>query len=281
MKLTFSTPCGFGDGVFGASFGFAGAMDPAANLHRTFPRDLEGVLLTGSIADLPAAVPAAHYRAGVVLLGNCGGEDAFVRALQEKAQCPLAGGSAAIDPVTGEKALILGRGEAAVFLITDSRFAITVESRNIHETILEECRITMESPRVIASVNGKEPVAWFTEQRRAHGIAETDFEHMTLSDTLGVNAHLSVVDGKLCSGRDLEQTMLLRLVEEENVLPRMQAFYDDPTALVCGCAGLKGILPGPIASPGTGLFLFGEVCTVQDQSRFGNLMLSKLCVKEG
>lgn len=281
MKLTFSTPCGFGDGVFGASFGFAGAMDPAAHLQRTFSRDLEGVLLTGSFHEILASVPAAHYRAGVVLLGNYGGEDAFIRALQEKARCPLTGGSAAIDPATGEKALILSRGEAAVYLITDRRFAVTVESRNIHETILEECRITMESPRVIAAVNDEEPVAWFTEKRRAHGIAERDFEHMTLSDTLGVNAHLSVVDGKLCSGRDLEETMLLRMVEEKDVLPRMQAFYDDPTALVCGCAGLKGILPGPIVSPGTGLFLFGEVCTVHEQSRFGNLMLSKLCVKEG
>ena len=65
-------------------------------------------------------------------------------------------------------------------------------------------------------------------------------------------------------------------VTPEAVLPRMQAFYDDPDALIFGCAGLKGILPAELHSPGLGLFLFGEVCTVNDQAEFGNLMLSKL-----
>ena len=68
----------------------------------------------------------------------------------------------------------------------------------------------------------------------------------------------------------------LRLAKPDTVLPRMQAFYDDPDALIFGCAGLKGILPAELHSPGLGLFLFGEVCTVNGQAEFGNLMLSKL-----
>ena len=280
MKLSFSTPCGISESVLGVSFGFADAMEPTACTLRSFPFDLEGLLLTGSFDEILAAVPADDFRAGVVLLGNCGGEDAFVRALGEKAGCPLTGGSAAIDPVTGEKALVQGRGQAAVFLVTDNRYSFTVETRNIHEMVLEECRITMESPRVFAAIDGQNPVRWYNFRRKRLGLADTDFEHLTLSDSLGVNAHLSVVDGKLCSGRDLEDTMYLRYVRPDEVLPRMQAFYDDPTALICGCAGLKGILPGPMEAAGTGLFLFGEVCTVDGKSRFGNLMLSKLCVQE-
>ena len=70
--------------------------------------------------------------------------------------------------------------------------------------------------------------------------------------------------------------MTLRLAKPETVLPRMQAFYDDADALIFGCAGLKGILPAELHSPGLGLFLFGEVCTVNGQAEFGNLMLSKL-----
>ena len=38
----------------------------------------------------------------------------------------------------------------------------------------------------------------------------------------------------------------------------------------------SGILPAELHSPGLGLFLFGEVCTVNGQAEFGNLMLSKL-----
>ena len=47
--------------------------------------------------------------------------------------------------------------------------------------------------------------------------------------------------------------------------------------LISGAALIiKGILPAELHSPGLGLFLFGEVCTVNDQAEFGNLMLSKL-----
>ena len=56
------------------------------------------------------------------------------------------------------------------------------------------------------------------------------------------------------------------------------AFYDDPDAVVFGCAGLGGILERPLDTPSLGLLLFGEVCTVGDHADFGNLMLSKLRV---
>ena len=48
------------------------------------------------------------------------------------------------------------------------------------------------------------------------------------------------------------------------------------TRLSSAAPGSKGILPAELHSPGLGLFLFGEVCTVNGQAEFGNLMLSKL-----
>lgn len=281
MKLRFSTPCAFEEGICTASFGFAGAPDERAHTTREFPYELSCTWLTGSYAEILSQLPAGDWQAGIVLLGNGGDEDRFVQALWESLRCPLTGGSAAIDPVTGKSALVLGGGQAAVCLIRDDRYEITVESRNIHEEVLGTHVITMAAPRIFATIDGEDALQWYQRRRREYGIPEDDFEHLTFSDTLGVNAHLSVVDGQLCAGRNLEPEMLLRRVAPERVLPQMTEFYDDAHALICGCAGLKGILPQPLDAAGCGLFLFGEVATVDGVSRFGNLMLSRLCVHPG
>ena len=161
-------------------------------------------------------------------------------------------------------------------LLEDERYQFEAVTENLHTTLLERCTLTFSDPRVIDTINGCDALAWYQKMRAALGFGETDFEHVTLTDPLGVNAHLSCEGGKLVSGRDLCPQMTLRLAKPETVLPRMQAFYDDADALIFGCAGLKGILPAELHSPGLGLFLFGEVCTVNGQAEFGNLMLSKL-----
>lgn len=279
MILKFTTPCAWDERTICASFGFAGAMEPTESNTKSFSKSLDETLLTGTYDEILAAIPQGMYQAGLVFLGNCGGEDAFIKKLAEKAACPLTGGAAAIDPQTGESGLVAGRGQAAVMLISDGRYDIAVESRNIHD-IAGDCTVDMESPRVFRTINGEDPVRWYNAQRKKYGLDDTDFEHFTLSDEFGVNAHLSVVDGKLHSGRDLEPHMCLRYLDPSLADERIREFYDDETALICGCAGLKGTLTKPIESRGTGLFLFGEVCTINGVSRFGNLMLSKLCVKE-
>ena len=96
---------------------------------------------------------------------------------------------------------------------------------------------------------------------------------------LGDNAHLSCVDGVIKSGRDVNETMLLRRVDHAKVYDAMRAFYDDADAIVFGCAGLSGLLDKPLDTDSLGLFLFGEVCTVNGISEFGNLMLSKLVIE--
>ena len=278
MKLTFTTPCAFSGDVLAASFGFSGAPAPEEAAVRTAPVELEGVLLTGTYDEILAAIDDQPNQAAIVLPGNAGGENDFIRALQEKAKCHLTGGAAAIDPVTGKAGLIAGGGQAAVFLIRDDRYDVKVVSENIHDVILGECKIEMDGKRTFKTINGEDALTWYNVQRAKYGIGENDFEHLTFSDQLGVNAHTSLNNGRLVSGRDLEETMLLRMVPADKVYPRMDAFYADPTAIVFGCAGLKGILPQPIMRDGTGMFMFGEVCTVDGISQFGNLMLSKLCI---
>lgn len=278
MKLTFTTPCAFEENILAASFGFTGAPDPEADTVRVLDTQLEGVLLTGTYDEILNTVDDTPNQAGIVLLGNAGGENAFIHALQEKAGCPLTGGAAAIDPVTGRSGLVAGGGQAAVFLIRDPRYRVEVVCRNIHATVLGTHHIEFEGKRLFKTIDGQDALTWYNARRAELGIPENDFEHLTFSDTRGVNAHTFLQDGRLAAGRDLCSTMLLRLVEPENVYPRMAAFYNDPTAAVFGCAGLKGILPQPIPGGGAGLFMFGEVCTLEGVSEFGNLMLSKLTI---
>ena len=278
MKLLFATPCAFSSDAFVASFGFTGVPAPTDSAVRAANLELNGVLLTGTYEEILSSVDDIPNQAAVVALGNAGREDDFIRALQDRAKCQLTGGAAAIDPVTGKAGLIAGGGQAAVFLIRDDRYDVQVVSENIHDVILGECKIEMDGKRTFKTINGEDALTWYNAQRAKYGIGENDFEHLTFSDMLGINAHTSVRNGRLVSGRDLEETMLLRMVRADQVFPRMDAFYAHENAVVFGCAGLKGILPQPIMGEGAGLFMFGEVCTVDGISKFGNLMLSKLCI---
>ena len=275
MKMVYYTPAhGVTEGFGGASFGFAGAEDETAENKKICSFDLDGTFLSGTYAEILGNIPEGTYQAGVVLLGNAGNENAFIQKLAEKTKTPLVGGAAAIHPVTGEKGLITGRSEAAVFFINDSRYDVEVISENIHREISKHT--VSFTDRWIDAIDGCEPKAWLSEQKEKFGISQHDFEHLTLSDAYGINAHLSEVDGRIFSGRDLTETMYLRVVAHKEVQEKIQRFYDDKNAVVFGCAGLKGILDAGLTCPGTGLFMFGEVCTVNDRSDFGNLMLSKI-----
>lgn len=281
MKLTFYTPSyknaeGFG----GASFGFAGEEDENLTLSRSFPEEVGGVSVCGTYKDILENIPEGKWQAGIVLLGNAGGENEFVRALSEKVCAPLVGGAGAICPKTGESALITGRGEAAVFLISDENFDVSVKCENVHYDILGEHKITFDG-RFIETVDGGDALAWYNDRREKLGISENDFEHLTFADKNGINAHLSVRDGRLFSGRDLAEVMELRYLPRDAAQERIENFYRaDEDTIVFGCAGLKGTLSDGIRTKALGLFMFGEVCTVGNVSDFGNLMLSKLILKK-
>lgn len=282
-QLTFTTTgCwDLADGFGCASLGLAGICGNDKNHVAVYPTPLEAVQLTGSYAQLLSASKAVEkpVLAAVVVFGNAGGENRFLADLQNIVRCPMVGGGAAIDGATGRKGLIPGGGDAAVLLITDDRYTYETRMQCIHDTVLETCELTLEDARTAKTINGMDAAAFYIKKRQELGLPDTDFEHLTLSDLQNINAHLSISDGKLKSGRDLRETMLLRCVDHSKVYDTMHAFYDDPDAIVFGCAGLSGLLDRPLDTGSLGLFLFGEVCTTDTHAEFGNLMLSKLLIR--
>lgn len=281
-KLAFTTTGAWDlvDGFGCASLGLPGVCDNDSKLVTHYEQELDGIQLCGSYDAVLQQVRRVEEEilAAIVLFGNAGGENGFVRQLQSVIKCPIVGGGAAIDGATGRSRLITGENEVAVFLITDDRFTYRTVSRCIHDCILGEVKLTMQDPRTLLTINGIDAAAFLAEKRAELGLKETDFEHLTISDIRNVNAHLSCADGVIKSGRDLQETMLLRYVPHEKVYDEMHAFYDDENAIVFGCAGLSGLLDKPLYTSSLGLFLFGEVCTVEGVAEFGNLMLSKLLI---
>jgi len=266
-----------------ASLGLPGVCDNSENRVRTYHTPLESLALTGTYSDILSQAKDATQMhkvlAAVVVFGNAGGENEFLKDLQRIVSCPMVGGGAAIDGTTGRSGLIPGNGPAAVLLITDERFTYEAKTECIHDVLIEECAIQMSDPRTLLKINGVDAAKYLEDKKFQLGLQPTDFEHLTLSDLQNVNAHLSCVDGVIKSGRDLKEKMLLRYVPHEKVYERMCNFYNDPNAIVFGCAGLSGLLDKPLETPSLGLFLFGEVCTVDGIAEFGNLMLSKLIIQ--
>lgn len=281
-RLIFTTTgCWDTAGGFGcASLGLAGKCDNSKAMAARWPEDLDGIVLTGSYKGVLAALSEIDVtaNAAIVLFGNAGGENQFLKEFQKFQTCPTAGGGAAIDSVSGRSALLTGNDEVAIFLITDDRYTYTTHVKCIHDTILDTCSLTLSDPRTIVKINGVDAAQFLADKKHELGLLPMDFEHLTLSDEMHVNAHLSEDHGVIKSGRDLKNTMLLRYVEHGKVFDAMREFYDDPNAIVFGCAGLSGLLDRPLDTDSLGLFLFGEVCTVDGIAEFGNLMLSKLVI---
>ena len=262
------------DGFGCASLGFAGAAGKGTAAFSCAPR---GLVLQGGYDRILAEAEGLSPTAAIVLFGNAGGENRFLARLSSLLNCPTVGGGAAMNGNVG--GLMTGRTEACVFLLTDEDYEVETQWQNIHRHLLGEVEVSFDEadPRTVTALNGEEPKAWLDRQKAALGFAPEDFEHFTLSDQKGINAHLSWDGAHVRSGRDLEHTMIARYVRPEETKPAAMAFYNDAeNAIVFGCAGLKGIcgeLP-PVQS--LGLYLFGEVCMTEQGPVFGNLMLSKL-----
>ncbi len=276
MKLNFYTPSYTGaDGFGGATFGFAGSEDETQAVSFGFPQEVQGILLCGTYQEILENIPDGTFQAGIVLIENAGNENIFVRTLAQEIGAPLVGGSGAICPKTGKTGLITGGSEGAVFLIQDDSFHVSVISENVHTDVISEHSIAFNG-RYITTIDGFEPISWYNNKREAFGLSADDFEHLTLADSTGINAHLSIRDGQLFSGRDLAETMYLRFLPKDMAQKRIETFYDDENAIIFGCAGLKQTLTTGIKTKALGLFMFGEVCTIDGHSDFGNLMLSKI-----
>ena len=273
-KLTFTTPAAWENATdFGcATLYFANTTDSVA----TYEKALNGTVLTGTYEEiLESAKAVAKADAAIVLFGNAGEENEFLKKLQKIISCPMVGGGAAFADTPG---LVTGKGEAAVFFIQDDRYTFETVTQCIHEELVDTCHLTLADPRTILTINGQDAGSYLAAQKEKLGLALTDFEHLTLTDKKGVNAHLSCHGNVIKSGRDLDETMELRYVAHEKVYDTIRKFYDDGDAIIFGCAGLGGLLDKPLNTQNLGLFLFGEVCTVDGLAEFGNLMLSKLRV---
>ena len=278
MKISFFTPASSlpNDSFGGATFGFIGQENPLVPASVSLPWDIQGILVNGTYQRCLEAIPDVPYQACIVMLGNAGDENAFIRQLSAKVNAPLVGGGAAIHPETGASGLITGNTQAALYYITDPRYEVEICCKNIHEDILGEHCMGFDDARILRTIDGVNAAAWLERKKESLNLSADDFEHLTFSDRNGINAHLSNNNGIIHSGRDLQPKMQLRYVPKELVFHRMYDFYNDRDAVTFGCAGLKGILPKELHSQGVGLFLFGEVCTKDGKSEFGNLMLSKL-----
>lgn len=275
-KLTFATPDAWASVKdFGcATQRFANTKASIATYEKTF----NGTVLAGTYAEILNGAKAIEKAdVAIVVFGNAGGENQFLQDLQNIISCPMVGGGAAFTNTPG---LIPGGQEAAVFFIRDDRYTFQTETQCIHQELVEECTLTLQDDRTILAINGVDAKTYLDSQKTEKGLAATDFEHLTLTDKAGVNAHLSCADGLIKSGRDLQEKMDLRYVPHDQVYDRIRKFYDDPDAIIFGCAGLGGLLDKPLNTKNLGLFLFGEVCTVEGKAEFGNLMLSKLIIRE-
>ena len=269
-----------GEDIFGAAtLGFAGKPMNKGKETFEFPICLRGIQLNGSYEEILSRIPEKEYKLAIVLFGNAGGENHFLQELSKKLNCPMIGGGAAMDGERG--GLIAGAGQASVLLVDDPNYDVQVEMKNIHTHVLGTCKVDFEDPRAIKAIDGMEPALWLKNQKNILGIEETDFEHFTLSDKNGVNAHLSKNGDFIVSGRDLESEMLVRYVKPEEVYESVYSFYnDDENVIVFGCAGLKAITGEIAPVKSLGLYLFGEICMAKDQAVFGNLMLSKIRLRK-
>lgn len=267
-------------GVFGcASLGMTGRSEGGEPDRVLLPYDLAGCHIYGTYSEameqLKKLPEKSSIQAAIILFGNAGREEWFLEMFSDVLNCPAVGGGAAMD-AHGRSGLISHGTEVNIFLITDDRYEYQVSMKNIYPKVLEEVRLELGGKRKVLQINGAKAASWLAQKKAEAGLAETDFEHMTLTTFDGVNAHLSVQNGEIVSGRNLEEKMQLRYIRPEEVQHAVNEFYQEPDSLVFGCAGIKGMLEKEIVTLSPGLFLFGEVCTVMGMPMFGNLMLSKL-----
>lgn len=220
-------------------------------------------------------------RAAIVLIDEPGKENIFIRELTKILNCPLVGGGAARNFGKAGNGLVAGNGQAGIFFINDERTDVHIETKNIHEHIIEECQLELKDARTILRINGMDAQYYLKYKKEQHGFAENDFEHITLSTMEHINAHLRLENGKIKSGRDLEEKMLLRYVTPKRVQGIVEEFYQSAgeNSIIFGCAGLKSILEHDFMCDGVGTFLYGEICSFGKKNDFGNLMLSKISFK--
>lgn len=250
--------------------------------YRVFNGNMKYVSRFGTYGELYdwAKSVGKQAKAAIVFTNNVGEENRFLKELSSILKCPIVGGGAAIGSDPEVTSIPDMSAQAGIYIITDENIEAEATFYNIHEEIIEECTLEFEG-RLLKKINGIAAADYLKHKKAEYGLPENDFEHMTLSTYENINVHLNKNDGiNIKSGRDLEEKMLLRYVAPEDVQARMESFIREEGAIVFGCAGLRGIMNHTFSCDNLVAFLFGEICSINGHSDFGNLMLSKLRVTQ-
>ena len=298
-KVRFFTPA-FREETSGEAFGACSLgiafeedyIEPVTPVCAEFFTDLEGYLLCGRLETVRnelAAVgeEASQIKAGIILFGNCGGENGFVNYVQKMFPgLILAGGSAAFgdDGITGR--LLPQKNQVSILLITDDRYDVRVDSVNIHHRILAKVWAIESTPRKIESVmleDGTKIHCYDFIQKlfRESGYQFEDCGRMSVSTAAGHNIHLIMKDRDCFVGADLPDNgeIYFRATGLEEGVKQIREFYESSNSIIFGCAGLKTLLEGSslIAGSGSiGLFMFGEIAEMENNTSYANLMLTRI-----
>lgn len=256
-----------------------------------FPARIEGHLIYGTQKEAMGQARGffenAQIKAGIVFLGNCGGEDAFVKELRSFFPgVPFVGGSPAIGEDGKRGRMLPESGEVSILLITDENYEVKAEYCNVHHEVIGEVEALGCARRHIDAIKTKsgERVRLYDyihSLAGKKGVCEGIYNHFAVSDRRHKNIHLIPDESGFICGADLPESrkILVRYTDSENVYRSMKKFYADDNALIFGCAGVKAMLGDKKILAGrnsAGLFMFGEVASIENKPVFANLMLSKL-----
>ncbi len=301
IELTFFTT-GQNENIFRHTFGSTTLgfccndrwIDSNTPDYYRFPYKIEGIIindsLEGAYLQLDKLLKDEVYKrvkGAVILFGNCGNENTFMKYIRKKFQVPFIGGSSAIgeDGVAGR--ILPNNNQVSILLITDDRYAFEWESKNIHNNVLEQAIVLGNHPRYIENFKIQDNVIRaydYIQEIAAQKKVESGLcERIAISDSHGRNIHL-IPDGlNFKCGADLpeDRKILIRYTSVDNAYMEMSDFFSSDNSLIFGCAGLKSIIAGRGLSTGknsVGLFMFGEVTGINGYPDFGNLMLTKIRV---
>lgn len=194
-------------------------------------------------------------------------------------EVPFCGGGAA--PGTeGVPELYPANGDAALLLIRDERYAFENRFCDLHDVSTRKIALEGPDSRTITYITDGERVSaceWLNAIKKAEGYRAESFENVTLTTDEGYNLHLSEEDGRLCTGSDIPGSREVRvgLLTDAMAKTRIDEFLGVPGEFVCGCAGLRSMVPGVAAKSVCG-FLHGEILTAGGRPHFANLMMSAL-----
>lgn len=293
-KFSFWTPGNrpkFDGTTFGcASYGLASPevwSSPRESGCASARTPFSGEVVAGRYAEVLERLPRITFvpQAAIILFSRGTGVEPFLERWQKLfPQVPVAGGAAARGSGQERGELLPPAEDVAVLLLADGPWQ--TETLNVHTAAGPVWEFQSAGPRTIARLcqpgGHWEPAATvFRVVQAESGRGNEDCESITFSDLNCRNLHCAFSGEALQTGADLpaDGRLRLRTVARADAAEKLGCFCAAPSALVFGCAGLRGLLDAPLVPGGVGGltgFLFGELVTLAGRPQFGNLMAARL-----